>query len=255
MSADEASDALNQVYAARSEAELAAAYAAWSNGYDRETAALGYCLPFVIAAWVARHVPVDAGPLLDAGCGTGLSGPYLAALGYREIDGLDMSADMLALARGRGVYRNLIDAALGGRLPIADGAYAAAFSTGVFTEGHAPASSLDELTRIVRPGGVLIFTVRDSVLETGGFRARFEELERAGCWAPVEESPSFRAFAVAEPEVTVKAFVFKRQSPAGANALREPIDIDALRQLTSSIPFSTESSADLVRRMRDESRY
>lgn len=209
MSDHEASDALSQVYAARSETDLAAAYAAWSNGYDRETAALGYCLPFVIAAWVARHVPADAGPLLDAGCGTGLSGPYLAALGYREIDGLDMSAQMLALARGRGVYRTLIEAALGGRLPVGDGVYAAVLSTGVFTEGHAPASSLDDLVRIVRPGGFVIFTVRESVLEAGGFRAKFAELEDAGRWTPVEESPPFRAFAVAEPEVTVRAFVFR----------------------------------------------
>lgn len=209
MSREPDSDALNQVYAAKSEAELAAAYAAWSNGYDRETAALGYCLPFVIAAWVARHVPVDAGPLLDAGCGTGLSGPYMAALGYRDIDGLDMSPEMLALGRGRGVYRNLIGAALGGRLPIEDATYAAVFSTGVFTEGHAPASSLDDLVRIARPGGCVIFTVRDSVLEEGGFRAKFAELEKAGHWTEIEESPSFRAFAVAEPEVTVKAFVFR----------------------------------------------
>lgn len=209
MSTQQVSDALNQVYAARNETELAAAYAAWSNGYDRETAALGYCLPFMIAAWVARHVPVDAGPLLDGGCGTGLSGPYLAALGYRDIDGLDMSAEMLALARGRGVYRNLIEAALGGRLPIENATYAAVFSAGVFTEGHAPASSLDDLVRIVRPGGYVIFTVRDSVQEAGGFRARFADLERAGLWTRVEESPSFRAFAVAEPQMTVRAFVFR----------------------------------------------
>jgi predicted TPR repeat methyltransferase len=205
----EPSDALHQVYAAKSEAELAAAYSAWSNGYDRETAALGYCLPFVITAWVARHVPVDAGTLLDAGCGTGLTAPYLAALGYKEIDGLDMSDRMLAFARGRGVYRSLVQAALGGRLPIEDGAYAAVLSTGVFTDGHAPASSLDDLVRIVRSGGALVFTVRDSVLDAGGFRAKMAELEAAGRWHPVEESPSFRAFAVAEPEVTVKAFVFR----------------------------------------------
>ena len=113
------------------------------------------------------------------------------------------------MACGRGVYRNLIEAALGGRLPIEDGAYAAVYSTGVFTEGHAPASSLDDLARIVRPGGPVIFTVRDSVLEAGGFRPKFAELERSGHWTKVEESPSFRAFAVAEPAVTVKAFVFR----------------------------------------------
>lgn len=202
-------DALDQVYAARTEAELAAAYAAWSNGYDRETAALGYALPFVITAWVARHVATDAGPILDAGCGTGLSGPYLAVLGFDAIDGVDMAEEMLALARSRGCYRALRRATLGETLPWPDDTFAAFLSTGVFTEGHAPASSLDELVRITRPGGHAIFTVRDSVLDTGGFRTAFDRLERTGRWSPVEESPSFRAFAVAEPEVTVKAFVFR----------------------------------------------
>ena len=67
--------ALEQVYAATTPDELAAGYAAWAATYDGETAALGYALPFQITAWVARYVPAGEGPLLDAGCGTGLSGP------------------------------------------------------------------------------------------------------------------------------------------------------------------------------------
>jgi len=69
------SEGLEKVYAARSAEDLAEAYSSWSTDYDRETLASGYCLPFMIAAWIARHVPRGAGPLLDAGCGTGLSGP------------------------------------------------------------------------------------------------------------------------------------------------------------------------------------
>ncbi len=203
------SEGLERVYAARTADGLADAYSAWSTDYDRETLSLGYCLPFVIAGWVARHVPKGAGPLLDAGCGTGLSGPYLRALGYDAIEGLDFSADMLALASRRGTYSALTRAALGGPLPYADGRFAAFFSTGVFTEGHAPASGLDELVRATRPGGHAVFTVRDVVLERDGFRARFEELERAGRWRPVEESQPFRAFAIAEPDVLVQAFVFE----------------------------------------------
>jgi len=208
MTGDADKTALDMVYAAETETQLAAAYAAWANGYDMETAALGYGLPFVIAAWVARHVPKGEGPLLDAGCGTGLSGPYFQALGYGSIEGLDLSEEMLDLARARGGYTVLTQAALGGPLPWADGHFAAVFSTGVFTAGHAPATSLDELVRITRPGGFVIFTVRDVVLEAGGFRAKFAELEAAGRWRPVEESQPFRAFAVAEPEVLVQAFVF-----------------------------------------------
>lgn len=209
MSAGQDKTALDLVYAARTDDELAHAYAAWSNDYDRETAAFGYCLPFVIGNWVARYVPMDDGPLLDAGCGTGLSGPYIAALGYKALEGLDFSEDMLALAKARGGYSALTKAVLGGPLPWADGHFAGTFSAGVFTEGHAPAASLDELSRIVRAGGFVIFTVRNIVLDAGGFRQKFAELERERRWRCVEESPLFRAFAVAEPEVLVKAFVFQ----------------------------------------------
>ena len=200
---------LERVYAAKTPTELGDAYAAWAAHYDRETAELGYCLPFLIAAWLARHLPAGGGPVLDAGCGTGLSGPCLQALGYDRLEGLDMSEDMLAIAGSRGAYGSLKRATLGEALPWPDDHFAAFISTGVFTAGHAPASGLRELVRITRPGGLAVFTVRDILLESAGFRALFAELSAAGRWRAVEESPPFRAFAIAEPEVLVSAFVFE----------------------------------------------
>ena len=61
---------------------------------------------------------------------------------------------------------------------------------------------------MTRPGGHIVATVRDVVLERDGFRDKFMELESAGRWSIVEESAPFRAFAIAEPEVLVKTFVF-----------------------------------------------
>jgi SAM-dependent methyltransferase len=202
-------DLLARVYAAKTPDELAAAYADWAASYDAETGRDGYHLPFSMTAWVARHVPPGVGPILDAGCGSGLSGPILAALGYSNVEGLDFSNEMLALAGIRGGYAKLVQGELGKPLPWPSGHFCAFVSTGVFTEGHAPASSLDELVRITRAGGHAIFTVRDSVIGKGGFRAKFAELESAGLWAQVEESAPFRAFILAEPEVTVTAFVFQ----------------------------------------------
>jgi predicted TPR repeat methyltransferase len=204
------SEGLEKVYAARAAEELADAYSLWSTDYDRETLSLGYCLPFMITAFVARYVPTAAGPLLDAGCGTGLTGPYLAALGYREIEGLDMSDDMLAHAAGRGCYSAFTRAMMGGPLPLASDRFACTFSTGVFTEGHAPAESLVEMVRITRPGGHVIFTIRDSVFERGGFSPQLDQLTRDNAWIKVEESAPFRAFAIAEPDVLVKAWVFRK---------------------------------------------
>jgi len=206
---DKANAALDKVYSARTPQELSAAYAEWAATYDGETASLGYLLPFLIAAWVARYVPAGEGPLLDAGCGTGLSGPSLKALGYDDIAGLDLSPDMLRIAGGRGVYGDLKQAMLGGPLPWPDGHFRAFFSTGVFTIGHAPASSLHELARITRKGGHAIFTVRDQVLAGGGFQAAFDEMQREKTWRAVEESPWFRCYAVADPDALVKAFVFE----------------------------------------------
>lgn len=203
------SAALDSVYAARNPAELAAAYAGWAADYDRETIALGYCLPFVVTSWLARHVPAGAGPILDAGCGTGLSGPYLAALGYHAMAGLDLSPKMLELAAARGVYGELKQAELGRELPWPDGYFAGFVASGVFTAGHAPAAGLEELVRITRAGGKAVFTVRDILIEEAGFAAMFERLEREGRWRAIEESPAFRAFALAEPDVLVKVFVFE----------------------------------------------
>lgn len=206
------SEGLEKVYAAAGPEDLAEAYALWAADYDRETLALGYCLPFVITGFIARHVPDPQAPLLDAGCGTGLTGPYLAALGYRHVDGLDMAPEMLSLAGARGTYRDLRQGTLGDALPFEDHAYGAVFSTGVFTEGHAPAAALRELARITRPGGTLIFTVRDSVFESKGFRAEIEALCATRDWTVQEQSPLFRAFAIAEPDVLVQAHVLKRKT-------------------------------------------
>lgn len=201
--------ALDRVYAAATPGELADAYAAWAASYDRETAELGYCLPFLIPSWLARHLAAGQGPVLDAGCGTGLTGPCLNALGYDAVEGLDMSPDMLAIAEGRGAYGVLKRGTLGEPLPWPDDHFAAFVSAGVFTAGHAPAAGLHDLVRITRPGGFAVFTVRDVLLEPAGFRATFDDLSAAGRWRPVEESPPYRAFAIAEPEVLVQSFVFQ----------------------------------------------
>ena len=202
--------ALALVYAAKTPEALTSAYQLWAESYDRETLELGYCLPFVIASWLTRYVKPDAVPVLDAGCGTGLSGPLLSALGYVNLCGIDMSPNMLEAAKRRGGYISLLEAELGKALPFADGHFAAFISTGVFTAGHAPASSLIELSRILQSGGHGIFTIRDSIFESGAFGTVLDQLVEQGVWQHIETSPPFRAFTIAEPEVLVRAHVFQK---------------------------------------------
>ncbi|WP_210526962.1 class I SAM-dependent DNA methyltransferase [Rubellimicrobium arenae] len=206
---DTESAAMAAVYAARTVGELAAGYADWAERYDAETAASGYRLPHLCAAFLARHLPAEARPILDAGCGTGLVGDDLRALGYDGITGIDLSEPMLARAAGRGVYAVLRQMTLGEPLDLPDAGFAAVISSGVFTAGHAPASSLDELLRVTRPGGVLVFSVRDDIHRTQGFRERQDALEAQGRWRLRERSEPVRAFTVREPHVLARVFVYE----------------------------------------------
>ena len=86
---------LQRVYDAQNKDELADAYSDWARQYDRDLLEQGYILPFYITAFVARYLQKGDGPILDAGVGTGLSGPYLDALGFTGLAGTDMSDEML----------------------------------------------------------------------------------------------------------------------------------------------------------------
>lgn len=74
---------------------------------------LDYRAPQLLAdALKAVLVPIDRGyDMLDAGCGTGLCAPLLRALA-RRLDGVDLSSGMIAKARGRGGYDELVAAEL-----------------------------------------------------------------------------------------------------------------------------------------------
>jgi SAM-dependent methyltransferase len=158
---------LGAVYDAKAPEQVAALYDDWATTYDAEMAAAGYRHPSVGLALLARHAARGTGPVLDAGCGTGLLGDWLGILGFSPVEGLDLSDGMLAVARAKGSYARLHRLALGGPLPFADGHFAATIATGVFTTGHVGAEGLPELVRITRPGGPIVLTVKTTLWEAG----------------------------------------------------------------------------------------
>ena len=170
---------LGKVYEAGSAGDVARLYDQWAATYDSEMGQAGYRHPSICLAMLARHLPKGAAPLLDAGAGTGLVGEWLAILGWDEVEALDISPGMLAMAAQKRVYRQLHQLALGGPLPFAAGHFAAIISAGVFTTGHVGAGALDELIRICAPGGVIVMTVKTTLWD-GGFSARVGEFATAG---------------------------------------------------------------------------
>lgn len=181
---------LAQVYAARTPEQTAAGYDAWADRYELEMMQAGYRHPAVGLGLLARHLAPDAGPVLDAGAGTGLTGELLAILGYGPLTALDISPGMLARAARKGVYARLVEARLGAALPFADDAFAAVVSTGVFTTGHVGFEAMAELLRITRPGGRIVLTVKDAVW-TDGFADSCAGLCRDGRVRLLEETPTY----------------------------------------------------------------
>ena len=114
---------LDAVYGATSAAEIAQTYDDWAEGYDAEMAALGYRHPAICLALLARHLPASAGPVLDAGAGTGLLGQWLRLLGYGPLEAVDLSSGMLRVAERKGVYDRLEQGDLTARLPFDNRAF------------------------------------------------------------------------------------------------------------------------------------
>ena len=166
MASGEHAGHLGAVYQARDPGEIASLYDGWAATYDAEMAQAGYRHPAVGLALLARHAPRGTGPVLDAGCGTGLLGDWLALLGFTPVEGLDVSEGMLAQARRKESYARLHRLALGQALPFADGAFAGIVSTGVFSTGHVGAEGLPELIRIARPGAAIVLTVKTTLWDT-----------------------------------------------------------------------------------------
>lgn len=157
-------------------------YAVGAGVYDRLlVGGLGYrAHEFAVDALVRHWTPDDRGPVLDLGCGTGLTAGALKARMDVEIDGLDFSEEMLGRASGKGIYRRLIRADATKPLPVPDESYGGVVSSGLFTHGHVGAEALQPVLAATRTGGLLAFTIYATIWRRGGFERTLAELEAAG---------------------------------------------------------------------------
>lgn len=206
---EESQNRVRWVYSSTSNQELEDRYDRWASEYDRDLAEdFGWVSPSVTAEVLAAHVPTEA-RILDAGAGTGLVGEALGRLGYQDLHAIDISEGMLEQARRKGVYRDFRQMALGEELGYDSDYFDAVISVGVFTEGHAPPEGFDELIRITKPEGFIVFSLRVDLYEEGGFKEYLEGLEAGGKWKLVELSDLFQPLPKGEPELLHRVWVYR----------------------------------------------
>lgn len=168
--------------------ETAAYYDAWAENYDQTLAQWDYRSPTIIAAMLKQEVPPD-GSVLDAGCGTGLSGTALHAAGFRRITGIDISQASLDVAAQAGIYERLLQVNMQQTpLPLETNVFAAVQCVGVLTYIPDTAAILGEFCRVVRPGGLVAFTQREDLFKERGVAEVMQTLTDEGLWTPVSVS-------------------------------------------------------------------
>tara|TARA_B100001939_G_C16926799_1_gene612052 strand:+ start:917 stop:1549 length:633 start_codon:yes stop_codon:yes gene_type:complete len=167
---------------AKNDNRLMEVYRDWAKKYDYDNDhVLGTVSQPKSVNLLSTRLKDKTAKIIDVGCGTGLVGEKLKAKDFIYFDGLDISKDMLSIAKSRG-YRNLFLGSLNKQLPVLDDAYDAAMCIGVFTHGHVSSDGFNELCRIVKPGGYVCFTINEGVFEEYGFKEMIAEFQLNKVW-------------------------------------------------------------------------
>lgn len=166
-------------------------YAQWAENYDKDTSSLQYSacnssyelltnLPS--SDYLNTDVTDKSIRIMDVGCGTGLMGKLLNHHGYRNIDGCDISAEMVEQAEKLQIYNRLI-ADVDINQPIqADwkNVYDCSISVGVFVAGHVDPPALNQMIDMTKSGGLMIVSTRLAYYDSSDYQQVSDQLEADG---------------------------------------------------------------------------
>jgi SAM-dependent methyltransferase len=165
---------VDAAYALGSTEDARKLYADWAATYDTEFSdANGFQSPRVAAETFANSG--GRGPVLDVGAGTGLLGQALQALGIGPVDAIDLSPEMLEIARQKGCYRRLSTADITRPLNLTD-RYAGIVSSGTFTLGHVGPEGLAPILAVAQPGARVVIAMNGRHFDAAGFGPALETL-------------------------------------------------------------------------------
>lgn len=172
-------------------------YDKWSSEYDSDVSDENYSGPEYVANYLAEVLQnkLNIDPkkntkieILDAGCGTGLVGIALKDKGFQNIDGFDLSHQMIEIAKQSEKYRSLIGGCdMTSRIEAyEDNQYPVTVCCGVFTLGHVPPTALEELIRITKQGGLLLVSTRKSYYDSTDFQIVCDRLQEEGKFSLID---------------------------------------------------------------------
>ena len=155
-------------------------YDAFASTYDMDFAdALGWHYPAAIAAAYRDAASKSDTPIADIGCGTGLVASALN-LPREQVDGIDISDEMLRVAEEKQLYRSLYKVDLTKALDEIANDYGAVLSAGTFTSGHLGPEPLESLLGIARAGALFVIGVKKAYFQEADFEPVLRKMETGG---------------------------------------------------------------------------
>ncbi|CAL8071408.1 unnamed protein product [Orchesella dallaii] len=175
--------------------EMVQVYTQWATDYDKDLCPGRYNGPVLAAAAMASHYSEELRPLvniLDVAAGTGRVGEELSKVGFKKIDALEPSPGMLKVLIDRNIYTKTFESAIGLKPveAIQSDTYDSLVIAGGMGEGHIPVKAVDEMIRVVKPGGTIFIVMREEYLTyVKEYVERLEpymnELEAKGFWKQI----------------------------------------------------------------------
>lgn len=201
-----------------SEAEPRAGYRIWSENYDEPGNPI-VALEQPVVWRLIESVP--PGRALDAACGTGRHARRLVELGH-EVTGVDLTPEMLHRAAASIPEATFLEGDLR-RLPAEDASFDLVICGLALSHLAELGVAVNELARVLRPGGRMVVSVLHPFLANLGWHAPFSD-ERGGR-AFVREHPhthadfmaAFRGAGLSvrdcvEPKLAAQHVVAKRRA-------------------------------------------
>jgi predicted TPR repeat methyltransferase len=142
---------------------LAAVFDGYAGHFEQHLIGLGYRIPGIMREMaldlLAERADGSLGRVLDLGCGTGLIGALLADLPRERLDGIDLSANMLAEARAKDIYDELAHADIAVWLGSVTESWNLVLAADLFCYFGALDALLGLVGRRLRHGGAMLLSI------------------------------------------------------------------------------------------------
>ena len=159
-------------------------YDEWAGDYNRDLInEYGYIAPSITVNKFNILHPNKNIKIIDVGCGTGLVGKELSKLGYLNVDGYDISPEMLKIAKKLGVYKELKQTDFNKQPFTPSKTYDALICVGSFGYGALDPKAIKNLVALVRSEGMIFIFMNSEPFNSQNYQEYIVKLEKQSLWS------------------------------------------------------------------------